>query len=230
VLLIDTSGLYKYPFIKQLEDWTYDARLNFTRSDTIDERIVIVDIDENSLATVGRWPWGRDKLATIVDNLFNLYEANVVGFDIVFAEKDTSSGLEMFEQLAQNSLKNNAQYQQALDEIRPSLKHDEIFADSLIGKNVVLGYYFKTKLQQGETGVTGLLPPALTRMDIQWSERLPINRRVSPRTPGTVLRGLFVCLAGASRHSGLPRFRRGRTGSRNRGYARGQGILRTRNH
>jgi adenylate cyclase len=177
VLLIDTSGLYKYPFIKQLEDWTYDARLNFTRSDTIDERIVIVDIDENSLATVGRWPWGRDKLATIVDNLFNLYEANVVGFDIVFAEKDTSSGLEMFEQLAQNSLKNNAQYQQALDEIRPSLKHDEIFADSLIGKNVVLGYYFKTKLQQGETGVTGLLPPALTRMDIQWSERLPINIR-----------------------------------------------------
>lgn len=175
VLLIDTSGLYKYPFIKQLEDWTYDARLNFTRSDTIDERIVIVDIDENSLAEVGRWPWGRDKLATIVDNLFNLYEADVVGFDIVFAEKDTSSGLEMFEQLAQNSLKNNAQYQQALDEIRPSLKHDEIFADSLIGKNVVLGYYFKTKLQQGETGVTGLLPPALTRMDIQWSERLPIN-------------------------------------------------------
>ncbi len=178
VLLIDTSGLYQYPFIKQLEDWTYDARLNFTRSDTIDERIVIVDIDENSLAEVGRWPWGRDKLATIVDNLFNLYQADVVGFDIVFAEKDTSSGLEMFEQLAQTSLKNNAQYQQALDEIRPSLKHDEIFADSLIGKNVVLGYYFKSKLQQGENGVTGLLPPALTRMDMQWSERLPINNAV----------------------------------------------------
>ena len=62
VLLIDTSGLYKYPFIIQLENWTYDARLNFTRLDTIDDRIVIVDIDENSLAKVGRWPWKRDLL------------------------------------------------------------------------------------------------------------------------------------------------------------------------
>ncbi|MCP4286102.1 MAG: adenylate/guanylate cyclase domain-containing protein, partial [Gammaproteobacteria bacterium] len=28
------------------------------------------------------------------------------------------------------------------------------------------------------TGVTGLLPPALTKMDVQWSERLPINKAV----------------------------------------------------
>ena len=178
VLLIDTSGLYKYPFIKQLENWTYDARLNFTRPDSIDDRVVIVDIDENSLAEVGRWPWGRDKLATIVNNLFNHYEVDVVGFDIVFAEKDESSGLEKFEQLARGSLKNDALFQQALDEIRPSLRHDEIFAESLIGKNIVLGYYFKTNLQEGETGVTGLLPPALTKMDVQWSERLPINKAV----------------------------------------------------
>ena len=175
VLLVDTSGLYKYPFIKQLENWTYDARLNFTRPDSIDDRIVIVDIDENSLAEVGRWPWGRDKLARIVDNLFNHYEVNVVGFDIVFAEKDESSGLEKFEQLARTTLKNDAEYQLALAEIRPSLLHDDIFARSLEDKNVVLGYYFKTNLQEGETGVTGLLPRALTKMDAQWSERLPIT-------------------------------------------------------
>ena len=178
VLLIDTSGLYKYPFIKQLENWTYDARLNFTRLDTLDERVVIVDIDENSLAEVGRWPWGRDKLATIIENLFGLYQADVVSFDIVFAEKDESSGLQQFELLASTSLKNNQQYRRELERIRPSLMHDEIFADSLIGKDVVLGYYFKSRLQQGESGVTGLLPPALTKMDVQWSERLPINKAV----------------------------------------------------
>lgn len=178
ILLIDTSGLFKYPFIKQLENWTYDARLNFTLADSIDDRIVIVDIDETSLAEIGRWPWGRDKLARIVENLFDFYQVDVVGFDIVFAEKDESSGLEMFEQLARTRLKDDARYLQALDEIRPSLRHDEIFADSLIGRNVVLGYYFKTNLQEGETGVTGLLPPALTKMDLQWSERLPINKAV----------------------------------------------------
>jgi len=177
-LLINTSGLFKYPFIKQLENWTYDARLNFTRPDTIDDRIVIVDIDENSLAEVGRWPWGRDRLATFVENLFGLYQVDVVGFDIVFAEKDESSGLEQFERLARTTLKNNSTYLRELDRIRPSLMHDDIFAESLIGKNVVLGYYFKTNLQEGELGVTGLLPPALTRMDAQWSERLPINKAV----------------------------------------------------
>ncbi len=176
VLLVNTSGLYKYPFIKQLENWTYDARLNFTRLDTIDDRVVIVDIDENSLAEVGRWPWGRDKLATIVENLFGLYQVDVVGFDIVFAEKDESSGLEQFEQLARTTLSNNSKYLAELERIRPSLMHDDIFADSLIGKNLVLGYYFKPNLQEGETGVTGSLPPALTKMDVQWSERLPINR------------------------------------------------------
>ena len=176
VLLVDTSGIYKYPFLKQLENWTYDTRLNFTRLDTLDDRVVIVDIDENSLAEIGRWPWGRDKLATIVDNLFEAYQVKVVGFDIVFAEKDESSGLEMFEQLADTTLKDNAGYQKALEEIRPTLLHDEIFAKSLVGKNVVLGYYFKANLQHDESGVTGRLPPALTKMDAQWSERLPINK------------------------------------------------------
>jgi len=176
VILIDTSGLNKYPFIKQLDNWTYDARLNFTRPDTIDERVVIVDIDENSLTKVGRWPWGRDQLATLVENLFELYQADVVGFDIVFAEKDESSGLEQFEQLANTTLKNNSEYLKELERIRPELMLDDIFAESLIGKNVVLGYYFKTELQDGESGVTGVLPPALTKMDAQWSERLPINK------------------------------------------------------
>ncbi len=177
-LLVNTSGLIEYPFIKQLENWTYDARLNFTRSDTIDDRIVIVDIDENSLAEVGRWPWSRDRLATFVENLFGLYQADVVGFDIVFAEKDESSGLEQFERLASTTLKDNSTYLRELDRIRPSLMHDEIFAESLIGKNVVLGYYFKTNLQLGEPAEIGSLPPSLTRVDAQWSERLFINHAV----------------------------------------------------
>jgi adenylate cyclase len=176
VLLVDTSGFYKYPFLKQLENWTYDTRLNFTRPNTTDDRVVIVDIDEISLAEVGRWPWGRDQLAIIVDNLFDRYQARVVAFDIVFAEKDESSGLEQFERLANSRLKNNSEYLEAFRELHPTLMHDEIFADSLVGRNVVLGYYFKASLQEGEVGITGMLPPPLTKMDVQWSERLPIHK------------------------------------------------------
>ena len=130
-LLLNTTGQVKYPFVKQLENWTYDARLNFTRPNTVDDRIVIVDIDENSLAKIGRWPWGRDKLAVIVDNLFDYYQSSTVGFDIVFAEKDESSGLAAFEKLADTELSDNLAYQQAFKKIRPSLQHDRIFARSL---------------------------------------------------------------------------------------------------
>ena len=177
LLLLDTSGHVKYPFIEQLENWTYDARLNFTRPNTIDDRIVIVDIDENSLAEVGRWPWSRDRLAVLVNNLFNHYEVDTVGFDIVFAERDESSGLDEFERLARTTLRNDSEYLQALEELRPSLMHDEIFAESLGGKNVVLGYIFKQSLQENENLFTGKLPPALLKIDAQWA-RLPIHEAV----------------------------------------------------
>ena len=175
-LLFNASGIYQYSFLKQLENWTYDARLNFARPDTIDKRIVIVDIDENSLAEVGRWPWGRDKLASIVDNLFDFYQVDVVGFDIVFAEKDQSSGLENFEKLAAGELSHNSEFQNALEKIRPELQHDRIFASSLLGRNVVMGYYFKSDSSAIESDNTGLLPPAITKMDAEWSQRIPIHK------------------------------------------------------
>jgi len=173
-LLINALGIYKYSFLKQLESWTYDARLNFSRPDSIDDRIVIVDIDENSLIEVGRWPWSRDKLATIVDNLFDYYQVDVVGFDIVFAEKDQSSGLETFEELAGGELSQDPAYQTALEKIRPGLQYDRIFAKSLLERNVVMGYYFKTSDSLDVSESTGLLPSAITRMDAEWSQRLPI--------------------------------------------------------
>ncbi len=175
-LLIDTFGIIKYPFLNQLENWTYDARLNYKRLNTIDDRIVIVDIDESSLALEGRWPWSRDKLAAIVNNLFEVYQADVVGFDIVFAEKDESSGLKEFEFLASTELKDDPLFHKALDNIRPSLEYDQMFAKALKDRNVVMGYYFKSNVSENEIAQSGLLPPAVTKLNNPLSARLPINK------------------------------------------------------
>ncbi len=177
-LLIDTSNLYNYPFVRKLEDWTYDARLNFTLLNTRDENVVIVDIDETSLAKVGRFPWKRDKLATLVNNLFDQYQINTLGFDIVFAEKDESSGFQAFQNLAENELSQNTEFLQTFERIKPSLNYDKLFAESMQNRNIVLGYYFKPNIQEGEQEETGLLPPAITKMDDIWSERLPINKAI----------------------------------------------------
>ncbi len=176
ILLIDTTGLYKYNFLQQLENWTYDTRLNFTLPNTVDKRIVIVDIDEKSLAEVGRWPWGRDKLATITNNLFNEYHIKSLGFDIVFAEKDKSSGLHLFDTLAQNQLKNNPDYHNTLNAIRPSLEYDAIFAESLKNRPITLGYYFKAQTQNNTDNSSGALPKALLPISETESKRLGINK------------------------------------------------------
>ncbi len=142
VLIIYASGWLPINFIHRFENFTYDTRLNLTMPNTQDDRIVIVDIDEKSLQAEGRWPWSRDKLAMLMNKLFDDYKIHVVGYDVVFAEKDESSGLKNLEALAKGPLNGNADFAAALEEIKPKLNYDQIFADSLKNRNVVLGYYF----------------------------------------------------------------------------------------
>ncbi|MCP2937546.1 CHASE2 domain-containing protein, partial [Salmonella enterica subsp. enterica serovar Typhimurium] len=78
-----------------LDHIAYDTKLSLTMPGTRDDRVVILDIDERSLAEVGRWPWGRERLATLMDKLFDHYGVMLLGIDVVFAEPDTSSGLPM---------------------------------------------------------------------------------------------------------------------------------------
>ena len=50
VVLGHISGLYEIPYIRQIEDILYDTRVRLTAPGGVDERIVIVAIDERSLA------------------------------------------------------------------------------------------------------------------------------------------------------------------------------------
>src|SRR5687767_8971688 len=91
--LLHAVGVLPIGFLNRLDDIIYDARLRASMPRTMDDRIVIVDLDEKSLAEVGRWPWSRNKLAGLVDELFDRQKIELLGFDVVFAEPDESSGL-----------------------------------------------------------------------------------------------------------------------------------------
>jgi serine phosphatase RsbU (regulator of sigma subunit) len=52
--------------------------------------VVIVDIDEESLAALGRWPWPRTRLAKLAEAARRL-GAEAVGFDIIMPEPDRLS-------------------------------------------------------------------------------------------------------------------------------------------
>src|SRR5574343_1274812 len=80
------AKLWQIPFVTALDAYLYDVRLRIFMPGTPDPRIVVVDIDEKSLAEVGRWPWGRNIVADLVRRLSDDYQVAIVGFDVVFAE------------------------------------------------------------------------------------------------------------------------------------------------
>ncbi len=51
----------------------------------------IVDIDDESIHLIGRWPWSRQTMAQLVDALAKAGVAGV-GFDVLFSEADQSRG------------------------------------------------------------------------------------------------------------------------------------------
>ncbi len=73
--------------LSSADRFLYDARLRVAPP-LAQPPVVIIDIDEASLAKVGRWPWSRRKIAELTTNLIERGKPAVVGFDVVFAEPD----------------------------------------------------------------------------------------------------------------------------------------------
>ncbi len=89
----------------------------------------VIDIDEASLRQFGQWPWPRDRMAALVDRLSEM-GASAIAFDILFAEPDRLS--------PRNVVRDVPGVDPALLFQLPD--NDEIFAQSIAGKPVILGF------------------------------------------------------------------------------------------
>ncbi len=70
-------------------DWenkTLDYRFRLRGSIPVDPRIVMIDIDDQSIGKIGRWPWDRTYHAQMIDILSESGVA-VTGYDILFNSK-----------------------------------------------------------------------------------------------------------------------------------------------
>jgi adenylate cyclase len=144
LFLLHTSGLVQSALLRTLENVTYDSRILLTMPETKDPRIVVVDLDDRTLAAEG-WPLPRDKWAEVVRNLFETYHVKVVGFDIVFSEPDRASGREMLERLAAGPLADLPGFAEKVPELTAQLDTDKAFADAIRGHPVILGYAFQSE-------------------------------------------------------------------------------------
>jgi len=149
-VLLYSAGQFDSRILRELEYKLYDARLRFTAPRGIDPRIVIIDIDEKSLAQFGQWPWKRDLLATLIDDLFEQYDVEVLGLDAVFAEPDRDPALDRLKQVVTSAdLATNP----ALKELALSPSRDSVLAASVNKHNVILGFAFDKNVDQPNAGV-----------------------------------------------------------------------------
>ena len=148
----------RFEIIDRIENYLYDVRVLLTMPGTVDDRIVIVDIDEASQLELGQWPWPRDTLATIVDHLFNDYAIRVLGFDVLFAEAEETSAERLLAELRQSGIAEIPQVRDELVRIAAELDSNVRFAESFIARDVVTGFVFKDSLAPNEPQSTGALP------------------------------------------------------------------------
>ncbi len=77
--------------LSNLEYSVYDTLVRWTPTRLPSGKVVIVDVDEKSLASVGQWPWRRDVISRLIDALRDRGAATVA-LDIMFAESERYEG------------------------------------------------------------------------------------------------------------------------------------------
>ncbi len=61
----------------------------------LQQPVIVVDIDEASLRELGQWPWPRDRLAALINNINSLGPA-AIALDILFPRKRSSFALRTY--------------------------------------------------------------------------------------------------------------------------------------
>jgi len=146
-------------WLNRLDFLFYDTRFNASLSIAppaeSEQSVVILDIDEKSLAEEGRWPWSRHKLAQLIEVLAE-YGAVVVAFDVVFSEPERNAVNEVTQYLKEHQIN----WQPPLKWLQLA-DADRNFAEQIPNMDVVLGFFF-----QDESNVqVGQLPASVYQLD-----------------------------------------------------------------
>ncbi len=145
-------------FIDSLELKYYDLMMKL-RADTESETdIVMVDIDDDSIEKLGRWPWPRSLIAQGIDKI-NSGKPKVIGLNLLLTEAEASDSLlelksltSLFkESILTRTGKDGRSFLKAMEDAQIRLDNDKKLTESLkTAGNVVLPMFFKESTEAGE--------------------------------------------------------------------------------
>jgi HD-GYP domain-containing protein (c-di-GMP phosphodiesterase class II) len=87
VIITSVFAVFPPVSLGRLDSAAYDILLRSARTTSPSGRVVIVDVDERSLSTIGQWPWRRDLIGSLIARLRKM-GATTIALDMVFAEPD----------------------------------------------------------------------------------------------------------------------------------------------
>ncbi|PID73802.1 MAG: serine/threonine protein kinase [Desulfobacterales bacterium] len=172
-------------FLDSIEYKFYDARMSCRDSRASAEDIVIIDIDDDSIDRLGRWPWPRVRIAECIDRMREA-GARVVGLNMIFSEPQESSGLEVLDSLIrlaeiQGGKGSDTQILDAMKAQRKALDNDAKLAAAIRKSgNIFLPFYLKNTIA-GSVGPReaekDLKPLAIP---VSGDVRLPAGNNITP--------------------------------------------------
>ncbi len=160
-MTLSAAYLMYSPLISSTNNKTTDAVMALAGTRPVSGSIVIVDIDDSSLARYGQWPWPRYRLAQLL-RAINASGAASIGLDLILAEPDRTSP---------NYLPTNPDGEPVSPTTTSGqqpklLDHDQELADTLTRGPYILGYQFLFK-NGSETDVScGLHAPSVALVNI----------------------------------------------------------------
>lgn len=168
LFFLQGTGLINIPLLTSLEGNAADLRMTSTLKGGVDERIVIVDIDEKSLTEYGQWPWNRHYLADLVETLFQHYQIKVLGFDLVFAEPAGTNLLTLEQEFRTRSdISSQIKQDLAFEALQ-----DAAFAQAISQYPITLGIFFN----QAEQSKLNFLPQPLSQLDSATEQALSLPK------------------------------------------------------
>ncbi|MDA0785881.1 MAG: adenylate/guanylate cyclase domain-containing protein [Proteobacteria bacterium] len=123
---VQLARLWTFDTYQRIEPRVYDHA----------QPVRILDIDDESLARIGQWPWPRSRIAEMVDRLHDAGAAVVV-FDVLFAEPDRTSPANMVADWPAGS--DDADLRARIAALPD---HDQLLAAAFARGRVVAGFTF----------------------------------------------------------------------------------------
>ncbi len=139
-------ALVRIDFFDALEYKFYDFRMGMRAEPQGADDIVIVDIDNDSVEKLGRWPWPRSLIAKSVEKI-NAGDPKIIGLNFIYSEAEENSGfreLKILTDIMEKQGETKSAIYRAMFEAMNRLDNDRKLEETIrAADKVVLPVYLK---------------------------------------------------------------------------------------